>query len=130
MYEISIKTHFSAAHHLVGYNGSCSRLHGHNWDTTIYIRGAELDALGILVDFREVKGCVKQALDELDHAELNKLPAFAQDNPTSENIAKYLYEALSRIFNCPRYSVARVTVAETPGNRVTYWAEGVGPTAD
>ena len=123
MYEVSIKTHFSAGHHLAGYNGACAKPHGHNWETIVYIRGTDLDGVGILVDFRKVKRCVKTAMDELDHGYLNKLPAFSKQNPTSENIARHLYDRLSRKLNGRRYEVARVTVAETPENRVTYWEE-------
>ena len=123
MYEVSIKSHFSAAHHLTDYNGACAKLHGHNWETTVYIRGTKLDRLGILVDFREVKKCVNQAIAELDHAYLNKLPAFSAMNPTSENIARYLFDRLCKKINGNRYAIARVTVAETPGNKVTYWNE-------
>ena len=129
VYEISIQTHFSAAHHLAGYDGACARPHGHNWETTVYIRGTELDRLGILVDFHEVKKCVKQAMDELDHADLNKLPAFSKANPTSENIARHIYDRLRRQLDTDRYSVARVTVAETPGNQVTYWSDAPGKPA-
>ncbi|MEI6809335.1 MAG: 6-carboxytetrahydropterin synthase QueD [bacterium] len=123
MYEISITTHFSAAHHLVAYDGACADPHGHNWEIIVYLRGTDLDRLGILVDFRKVKNHVKRAIDELDHADLNKLPAFAKVNPTSENIARHLYDKLSTKLNGTSYSVARVTVAETPGNKVTYWNE-------
>jgi 6-pyruvoyltetrahydropterin/6-carboxytetrahydropterin synthase len=123
MYEISITTHFSAAHHLVDYKGACAEPHGHNWETTVFIRGTDLDRLGILVDFRKVKKFVKQAMDELDHTDLNKLPAFSKANPTSENIARHVYWKLSAKLNGSRYAVARVTIAETPGNKVTYWAD-------
>ena len=123
MYEVSIRTHFSAAHHLKGYRGACANLHGHNWETIVHIRGENVDRLGILVDFKEVKKCVKKAMDELDHADLNKLPAFSKKNPTSENIANYLFGTISKKLNSRQYAVARVTVAETPDNRVTYWQE-------
>ena len=123
MYEVSIKTRFAAAHHLKGYRGACAGVHGHNWDTIVYIRGRSLDKVGILVDFRKVKQCVKKAMDELDHADLNKLPAFRTCNPTSENIARYLFDRISSELRSRRYSVARVTVGESPDNRVTYWQE-------
>lgn len=126
MFEISVTTHFSAAHRLIDYKGACADLHGHNWEIAVYLRGSDLDRLGILVDFRKVKKCVKRIVDQLDHADLNTLPAFAKANPTSENIARHLYEQLSKALNCTSYAVARVTVAETPGNKVTYWEDKEG----
>ena len=120
MYEVSIKTHFSAAHHLKGYKGCCSKPHGHNWEVTVHIRGRDLDKLGILVDFRLVKSLLKKALDKLDHADLNKVRSFAGRNPTSENIARHLYDELRKALPPRRCRLARVTVSETPGNLVEY----------
>ena len=121
MYEVSITTHFSAAHRLVDHEGACANLHGHNWVVSVYIQGDELNRLGMLVDFHEVKTATAETLAELDHGELNSLPAFAQNNPTSEHIARYVYKELSGRLNGPGYRVHRVTVRETPGSEVAYW---------
>jgi len=120
MYEISVKTQFSAGHHLAGYRGSCAKPHGHNWEVQVFIRGEELDKLGMLVDFREVKKAVQEILAELDHTDLNTLPAFAKRNPTSENIARHLYGKLSGKFNAAGRAVSRVMVSETPQTSVSY----------
>ncbi len=123
MFELSVKTHFSAAHRLVGHEGDCADLHGHNWDVEIFIRGENLNDIGILMDFREVKDAVKSALSEIDHKDLNKLPAFGSNNPTSENIARFLYERLSGAVNCDTCAIHKVTVYETPGSGMSYWEE-------
>lgn len=120
MYEISITTHFSAAHRLVGYNGACADLHGHNWEVDVFIRGDSLDELGMLVDFREVKRAVGSALAELDHKDLNEVSIFANKNPTSENIAAYLFDKLSGAFDSDRCEVQRITVHETPQTGASY----------
>lgn len=121
MFEISIKSHFSAAHHLREYKGKCETQHGHNWDVEVYIRGSQLDSTGILVDFKDLKAHVLSMLDQLDHTDLNSLESFTEVNPTSENIAKYLYGSLSDRMNCERYKVFRVSVHETPGSIASYW---------
>lgn len=82
--------------------------------------GRELDRIGILVDFKKVRKTVDRVLSVLDHGELNKLPVFAKGNPTSENIARCLYEKLSDSLNCARYKVSGVVVSETPGSFVSY----------
>lgn len=123
MYEVSITTHFSAAHRLVGYQGSCRNLHGHNWEVTVKVRGGELDKLGMLVDFRRVKSAVGEVLEELDHTDLNELPAFSTDNPTSEHIAKYVYGKLAAEFDGDACAIHSVTVSETPGTSVAYRPE-------
>ena len=95
MFEIVVRQHFNAAHALRGYAGKCANTHGHNFWVEVTIRGAELDSLGILVDFKDVKAALNTILDELDHTFLNDHPAFAQVNPSSENIAKFIYDRLS-----------------------------------
>ena len=123
MYEISIRTHFSAAHRLVGHQGVCANFHGHNWEIEIFIKGASLDAIGILVDFKAVKEAVQDLLVGLDHADLNQHPVFASQNPTSENIARYLFEELGRHLNTGRYRISKVRVSEGPTSTATYWEE-------
>lgn len=120
MFEISVTTHFSAAHHLVGYPGSCAGVHGHNWQVEVFVTGAELDPTGILVDFRTLRAAVSHAVDELDHQDLNTLAALQAGNPTSENVARYLYDSLSAAVNTERVRVARISVSETPESRATY----------
>ncbi len=121
MYEVMVTTHFSAAHRLVDYPGACAALHGHNWEVRISLQGARLNKLGILVDFRHVKDAAHAVLESLDHADLNALPAFARQNPTSENIACHLFKELSRRLNDGNCRIARVAVCETPGSMATYW---------
>lgn len=121
MFEISVKTHFSAAHHLVAYPGACVVHHGHNWDVEVFVRGEALDELGLLVDFKALKAAVEDVVSELDHSDLNTHAEFATENPTSERIARYLYRQLTSVVNTSRYGIARVTVHETPGSQASYW---------
>jgi len=74
-----------------------------------------------LVDFQVVKQAVREAMEALDHADLNALPAFQQANPTSENLAAFLYGELRRRLDHPRYRVWGVRVSESPGSSVLYW---------
>ena len=123
IFEVYIKSHFSAAHSLKGYSGDCARVHGHNWMVEVFVACAELDKLGIGIDFREVKSAVKEVLEALDHRDLNDLPMFGVQNPTSENIARFLYKELSRRLNTEKIHVSRVKVSETPGAGAFYWEE-------
>ncbi len=123
IHEIYVKTHFSAAHALKGYPGDCARLHGHNWIIEVYIQCQELNAIGIGVDFRDIKQTVKEVLSELDHSNLNELQAFKEVNPTSENIAKYLYKEIGKRFSSSMIKVSKVKVCETPGAGAFYWEE-------
>ena len=123
IFEVYVKTHFSAAHSLMGYEGDCARVHGHNWIIEVFVRCKELNEIGIGIDFRDVKEGVKQVLEGLDHFNLNELPAFKALNPTSENIARFLYLELAKKFNSNVAKVSRVKVSETPGAGASYWEE-------
>jgi 6-pyruvoyltetrahydropterin/6-carboxytetrahydropterin synthase len=123
VFEVYVKTHFSAAHSLKGYQGDCSRVHGHNWIIEVYVRCSELDGIGIGVDFRDINRGVKDVLANLDHFNLNDLPAFKDVNPTSENIAKFLYHELGGELNTDSVQVSKVKVCETPGAGAFYWEE-------
>lgn len=121
MYEITVRMHFSAAHHLRGYHGKCEAPHGHNWDVEVAVCGAQLDSAGMLMDFHELKDFVRTALKDFDHTDLNLLPGFERLNPTSENIARMLCERVSTALAGRSCGVRRVTVWETPGCGATYW---------
>jgi 6-pyruvoyltetrahydropterin/6-carboxytetrahydropterin synthase len=121
MYELGITTHFSAAHHLVAYPGACADLHGHNWQVDVFVSGTELDKLGMLADFGELKAAVGAIMSELDHSDLNNHSEFVNQNPTSERIARYIYRCLAAGAVGRSYKIARVTVHETPGSMASYW---------
>lgn len=120
MFEVSVRSRFSSAHALVGYKGNCERLHGHNWNVEVTVTGEELGETGLLVDFRELKRIIDEITAGLDHLNLNELPCFSGNNPSTENIARYIYaEAEGRMPSGVR--VARVDVEETDGCRGAYY---------
>lgn len=121
MFEVSVRGHFSAAHHLAGHPGKCARQHGHNWEVEVFLRGEQLNDTGILADFGHLKEALRARLSELDHLDLNILDDFAVNNPTSENIARFLYAKLSSELDCARYKVRRVSVREGPWSQASYW---------
>lgn len=122
MFEIEVSAAFEAAHFIRGYAGKCSRLHGHNWTVAAIVRGEELDALGMLVDFKIIKAELNKILDDFDHRFLNELDAFAQENPTAENLARKIFKRLaaSDIFGGSTRLHA-VKVHESPNSCVTYY---------
>ena len=120
MFELDITRDFSAAHKLVGYNGLCSALHGHNWTVQVFIRASQLDEIGIAADFTVIKRELTAILASFDHKYLNELPEFQGINPTSENIARILYEKLAPAVNIPGVKLDRVRVCESPTSGATY----------
>ncbi|MGE5307510.1 MAG: 6-carboxytetrahydropterin synthase QueD [Deltaproteobacteria bacterium] len=96
MYSVSVITHFSSAHNLRGYKGKCESLHGHNWKVEAEARSRTLDKTGMVMDFHLLKDQLRGVLDGLDHKYLNSLPPFKETNPTSENIARYIFTQLKK----------------------------------
>lgn len=123
MFELTVRDEFSAAHQLRGYEGACEKLHGHNWRVEVAVRGERLNEIGILLDFKELKAHLREILSELDHRNLNEHPAFLQKNPSSENLARYIFERLSERLSGRPVRVYRVTVCETERSCASWIAD-------
>ena len=96
MYEIKVIEEFSGAHNLKNYKGKCESLHGHNWKVEAALSGGAVDSHGMLMDFKDLKDKLKVVLSPLDHKYLNGLIFFKEENPTSENIARFIHGELSK----------------------------------
>ena len=118
MFTVKVISKFSSAHNLRGYKGKCEELHGHNWSVEAAVSSEELDNIGMVVDFKDLKGILKKILSELDHKHLNEVEHFKKVNPTSENIAKFIYQRLSE--EKPGLKISYVTVWETDTSSAKY----------
>jgi len=121
MYELKITTHFAAAHRLENFYGKCEALHGHNWKVEVYLLGDRLDDAGLLKDFGAIKARTNEILQEIDHKYLNELPAFSQQNPSSENVARYLFERLAAVLDGDGIRVSKVSVWESDTSCASYF---------
>ena len=120
MYKLRVSSEFSAAHNLREYKGKCEALHGHNWKVEVVIAAKNVNRQGLVVDFHEIKNMVKAALEELDHNYLNQLDYFKKHNPTSENLARYIFEKLGPEFKLRKAALQEVTVWESDNCCATY----------
>jgi 6-pyruvoyltetrahydropterin/6-carboxytetrahydropterin synthase len=123
MYELKIITQFAAAHRLENFYGKCEALHGHNWKVEVFLTGDRLDRAGLLLDFGVVKAKAREVLEEIDHKYLNELPAFKEQNPSSENLARYLFQRLSDTLNRDGARVRRVNVWESDTSCAAYYQD-------
>jgi len=123
MYKVSIRTDFSAAHIIRGYEGDCSRLHGHNYKVEVSVRADEVNGTGMCVDFRELKRIAKATINALDHTYLNDIAFFKKNNPTAENIARFIFDKIKGEIEA-HLSLDSVTVWETDNYAVTYREKG------
>ena len=127
MYTVSVRAHYDAAHFLRKYKGKCERMHGHRYVVEVAVRVAELNEAGIAFDFVDLKGCLRELAEDLDHQLLNDLPQFEGLETSAEVQARYFYQELK--VRLPPEIAAGLLYArvwETP----TQWAEyGPGPAA-
>jgi len=123
MLDIFIKTHFSGGHHLRNYLGNCENPHGHNWKVKVMVRAHVLDKLGMGIDFKVLKKYVNRVIDDLDHCDLNEHPAFLDQNPSSENIAVFIFNSLQDDLKTDRYQLHAVQVRETDSSGVIYYGD-------
>ena len=122
-WRLTIDEAFCASHQLRNYNGKCEHLHGHNFGVTVEVEGTRLDPrVEILVDFGDLKRLTREVLEPLDHVHLNDLPAFAERNPSSENIARHIYRELANRLAAltPHARMRSVSVSEKGTSRATY----------
>ncbi len=120
MYMLSVEQHFDAAHALRGYKGKCENLHGHRFQVMVKVTSSQLDDIGLAFDFTELKRMLKEVLSRFDHANLNETSPFDKINPSSENIARTVYEAMKiELKNAP-VQLSGVKVWESPESAVEY----------
>jgi 6-pyruvoyltetrahydropterin/6-carboxytetrahydropterin synthase len=123
MYELTVETQFSSAHQLRGYKGKCEKLHGHNWRIQITVSSERLNEIDIVIDFHELKRLVNEVISGLDHSFLNDVFPFTEINPSSENIAKWLYDSIKKKIekNYKGINLTSVTVWESESASATYY---------
>jgi 6-pyruvoyltetrahydropterin/6-carboxytetrahydropterin synthase len=116
-----IERHFSSAHQLRGYKGKCENLHGHNYKIEVFVRGEEVNNIGLLVDFGDVKTATDEVVKYLDHRNINELPPFdIEINTSAENIARFILEYVASRINETGIEVYKVRCFETPTSVATY----------
>ena len=121
MFEITVYSHFAGAHRLRYLRGRCEKLHGHNWKIEVAVVSNRLNREGIVLDFGILKQKVEQVLKTLDHTYLNELPYFAKIEPSSENIARYIFEKMEKEVSRYRVKLKRVTAWESDTSSAAYW---------
>jgi len=121
MFEISTEVSFSAAHRLRNYNGPCENLHGHNWRVRAFVRSERLNDVGIAIDFKTLRERLSDVVAPLDHSDINILFEAEGLNPSSENLARYIFKRLQSRLRESGCSVRRVEVFETPASCAAYF---------
>jgi 6-pyruvoyltetrahydropterin/6-carboxytetrahydropterin synthase len=120
MYTLNVEARFASAHQLRGYKGKCENLHGHSWKVQVAVCSGTLNDIGLAMDFTDLKRITNEIVNPLDHICINDIPPFTEINPSSENIAKYIYESLREKTSEYPVKVKSVTVWESDFAFATY----------
>jgi 6-pyruvoyltetrahydropterin/6-carboxytetrahydropterin synthase len=120
MYEITVNTVISASHHLRNYTGKCENQHGHNWKIEATVRCSALDQVGLAMDFGLLRRQLTEVCEEFDHTDLNTHEAFLTQNPSSENLARVIFDRLRTALARAPVVVSRIRVWETEGSAASY----------
>ena len=123
MFELMIETRFASAHQLREYKGVCENLHGHNWKVQIFVLAERLNEIDIAIDFHELKKLAEEVIMPLDHGFLNDIFPFTEKNPSSENIAKWIFDSLRKKLDNDDVNLSAVTVWESETASATYFEE-------
>jgi 6-pyruvoyltetrahydropterin/6-carboxytetrahydropterin synthase len=108
------KTTFAASHQLRGYKGAdLEPLHGHNFRIEAFLSAVALPGSGLVMDFVELEAALKEIVQPYDHRHVNEIPPFDRENPTTENMARFFYEELSKKLPAG-VSLRRIRVWEAP----------------
>ena len=120
MYEIAVFSHFSGAHRLRYLHGQCENLHGHNWKIEAHVTSRHLGKDGVAIDFGMLKEKLRTILKDLDHTHLNDLPYFESREPSSENIARYIFDRLKPKLKEHSVILKKVTAWESETASASY----------
>jgi 6-pyruvoyltetrahydropterin/6-carboxytetrahydropterin synthase len=121
MFDLTIESQFSSAHQLRGYKGKCEEMHGHNWRVQVTISSDKLNDIGIVIDFHDLKAITGEVISSLDHSFLNDVFPFTEINPSSENIARWIYETVKKKLPDGNCTMTSVTVWENDTSSATYY---------
>lgn len=112
---------FSAAHAIRGHTRGCQNLHGHNYRVRVHLQAGRLDALGMVLDFADLKAMMEEIVGPFDHRVINDIPPFDERNTTAELLSQYVFEEIERrLAGQERVRVTRVEVWETDTSCAAY----------
>lgn len=121
IWRLGVRGEFSASHALRNYGGKCEAMHGHNFKVEVVVKGDTLlPDTEIVVDFSDLKRDMKSVLEGLDHKDLNTVPPFDVKNPSSENLARFIFDELAPMVAAKGAALESVTVSEKDAQYATY----------
>jgi 6-pyruvoyltetrahydropterin/6-carboxytetrahydropterin synthase len=114
MFTISVEAHFKASHQLTLPNGLKEPLHHHDWTVAADVGSNKLNKMAVVMNFQKLKAIIDNIVAEFDNKAINSVYYFQQNNPSAENVARYIFEKLEP--ELPKsVRLENVWVSEEPG---------------
>jgi 6-pyruvoyltetrahydropterin/6-carboxytetrahydropterin synthase len=114
MFTISVQTSFRASHQLALSDGLKEPTHSHNWAVTAGISSDTLNNMGMVMDFGQLKSALEEIVSEFNNISLDRIDYFGRNNPSAENVAKYIFNKLEQML--PKgLKLRNIKVEEEPG---------------
>lgn len=123
MFEITVSQRFKASHAIRTISGDFEPNHIHDWRVDVTVGGRNLDSSGCVVDFALVQRYLRACLSAWDGKNLNELGMFLDIPPSTEFLAKCLYDQLFAVLAEEGISLKKATIWETENCSAAYVAE-------
>ncbi|MFA5976260.1 MAG: 6-carboxytetrahydropterin synthase [Elusimicrobiota bacterium] len=122
MFDVLVRSGFTADHALRHYHGATEPLHPHDFKVEVIIRGKKLqNKVKYLTDFVVLQRALDAVIKPMDHVNLNNYPPFVRDNPSAENLARFIARELAKCWRERGARLVSVAVWETAQTAARYW---------
>ena len=119
-YTLRVRDRFEASHWLRSYRGAPEQIHGHSWSVEVVLETEDLDDEGMGFDFVEIRRNLRELAARFDHNDVNSVPPFDVETPTTEHLARYFFREMHT--RLPDAGLIAATVWEGPDCSATYRA--------
>lgn len=113
MFEVTASQSFKASHAIRTLSGDLEPTHEHDWRIVVTVLGSSLDSNGCVIDFAVIQRHVRSCLENWEGKDLNTLGIFMDMPPSTEFLAKCLFDQLDPLMSEDGYTLKRVTIWET-----------------
>ena len=114
MFTVSVETRFWASHQLTLSDDSKEPVHSHDWLVSADVSSGKLNNMGVVMNFQSLRAMLNETVADFDNSALEKIEYFQQNNPSAENVAKYIYEKLGPKL-AEGVKLRNIRVVEEPG---------------
>ena len=121
MFKVNVARSFRASHALRNYDGADEAVHDHTWRCDICIEAKFLDESGCAVDFVKIDKLIDEIIHPLEERSFNSIKPFDETSPSTENIARFIFDKTSGVLDKNGMRVSSVSVWEDPDHSATYY---------